>query len=139
MVVFLAYWLVCFVLTHLPIPQEESSLPDIPHADKIAHFGMYFLLAFAMAFIVNRSCQPLTAARRLGTFMLAVLICALYGIFDELSQNWVPTRSADVLDWLTDLAGATAGVMVLGAILSSKTVRDRLDQTRAANRKAGSQ
>lgn len=40
----------------------------------------------------------------------AVAGAGLYGITDELHQVYVPGRTADVADWLVDMAGALVGV-----------------------------
>ena len=47
-----------------------------------------------------------------GTILLAIGLCALYGASDEFHQAFVPFRTPDVLDWITDVAGATIGVAI---------------------------
>lgn len=52
------------------------------------------------------------AARDWGAryaILLAIVTATGYGLTDELHQAFVPLRHADVLDLLTDLAGATIG------------------------------
>ena len=73
--------------------------PEIPHLDKAAHFCAYALLGALLAFAVDRSRLPVSAAVALGL---------LYGASDELHQMYVPGRAPDVLDWAADAAGVAA-------------------------------
>jgi VanZ family protein len=41
--------------------------------------------------------------------ILAVAISSVYGASDEWHQSFVPDRSSDVRDWITDNIGATLG------------------------------
>ena len=41
--------------------------------------------------------------------VLAILMTSAYGASDEWHQAFVPSRTSDVQDWLTDGLGATAG------------------------------
>jgi VanZ family protein len=43
----------------------------------------------------------------------AIGIAAAYGVLDEIHQHFVPGRQPDVLDVLTDLAGAVVFVLVV--------------------------
>jgi VanZ family protein len=49
--------------------------------------------------------------RPVGLATSAVLLVAIaaYAAADEWTQNFVPTRSADVWDWAADVAGASLG------------------------------
>ena len=42
--------------------------------------------------------------------IIAVLVCAAYGASDEFHQAFVPLRTPDPIDWITDVAGASAGI-----------------------------
>ena len=84
-----------------------SSVPgtNIPGGYSVyGHLGEYFVLA-ALA---------LWAARREDrrTVLLILALCALYGASDEFHQAFVPFRTPDPVDWLTDVAGAAVGVSV---------------------------
>lgn len=72
-------------------------------ADKVAHTGLYTILGLlvARAFIegdLSRFTQ--------WVFILTVVITSLYGISDEFHQSFVPGRTPDVYDWITDTLGA---------------------------------
>jgi VanZ family protein len=53
----------------------------------------------------------------------AVALSSLYGATDELHQTLVPDRTATVSDWVTDTAGAIAGVLL--CLWVTRLVRDR--------------
>jgi VanZ family protein len=89
-----------------------SSVPgsDVPgRFGYWAHFIEYAILGATLAFALGAD-TPRTLAVVVG-------IAALYGISDELHQIFVPGREADPLDWLVDVAGATAGALVVYAAM----------------------
>lgn len=95
------YWLVIFIGTHMP--QGVQGLGRFN--DKFLHFGAYAGLAFLLA-------AALTTLRvRHGAVRLPLIISAVYGCLDELSQIPVPGRHAEFLDWVADVAGAGFGVL----------------------------
>jgi VanZ family protein len=99
----LAYWLLLFVLTHVPI--RPSSEPGKGSLDKLWHVLAFAGLAFLLCLV--------GASRRWprGGLSLAVLAAiGAYGLLDELTQSWIPQRSADVRDWVADLLGAGLGL-----------------------------
>jgi len=102
------YWGALFVGTHLP----RRSIQILGGNDKLQHFlgfaGLAFLLAWSLA-------ANLPKTRRL---LAALLIVALYGLFDELTQLLVPTRHGELLDWSADVAGGVLGVAAYAAIIA---------------------
>ncbi len=46
-----------------------------------------------------------------GACLLALAAGALYAATDEVHQYFVPSRQADALDWLVDVAGVLAGAL----------------------------
>ena len=97
----LVYWAAMLLGTHLPGP----AVPSTPYSDKTLHFvayaGLAFLLAWAWA----------TRRRFLwGGPVFALLVAALYGGLDEITQTFIPGRFGDVLDWCYDALGAVTGV-----------------------------
>ena len=98
----LAGWVaLTLTLTSIPNPEFASSFPG---ADKIAHFGFYGVAGFL--FVLWR--------REIGTgsamaVVWAAIFAALLGAVDEFHQQWIPGRSMELLDWVADFAGGTAG------------------------------
>jgi VanZ family protein len=102
------YWLALFAGTHVPLPPE---LVDLPGGDKTLHFLAYLGLSLLLAAALARTWGGLAPSHYVG--MLAGL--ALYGVLDELLQIPV-NRSADVADWLADVAGAATGLAAFAAV-----------------------
>lgn len=76
-----------------------------PHVDKVAHFGIFFILAI----IMDRAFKlPLYTQ---------ILILAGYGAAIEIMQDSLPYRHASLGDFLADFAGA-ASYFLLKVILT---------------------
>lgn len=103
----LIYWL-----------SDQPSLPManlFPHQDKVQHFLAYLplgLLAWRAFGHWIRS-----ALWRLG---FGALFCLVYGISDEWHQSFVPGRTPDVADWLTD---GLATLSTLGFLYARRAER----------------
>ncbi|WP_105253901.1 VanZ family protein [Pseudoalteromonas sp. T1lg75] len=67
-----------------------------PHIDKVAHFGIFFILAFIMdkAFKIP--------------FIIQVILLCLYGAAIEWMQGMLPHRQASVADFVADACGAAS-------------------------------
>jgi len=108
-----AWWGLMFLGTHLPMPPKTH----VSMNDKLQHAGAYAGLAFLLLGVLRAFWS-----RRFKPYLLAVIIGALYGVLDELTQLLVPNRSAELLDWVADLTGlvlgATAFVLVDLVLLS---------------------
>lgn len=59
---------------------------------------------------------PPDRRRTLATVAFAVACASLYGATDEIHQLFVPGRSADPADWLTDTCGALLGSVLFCVI-----------------------
>jgi VanZ family protein len=85
---------------------ESNPLPEVTaHVwDKVLHTLEYAGLGFLL-------CRALVGEGlgRRRAVVVAVVLASLYGASDEWHQLFVPLRTADVRDWLTDNAGATLG------------------------------
>lgn len=107
LVLALAYWVLIFVGTHLPMPPKTH----VNVNDKLQHAGAYAGLAFLLL-AAARAFKP----RRLSTYVVVVLIGLAYGAADELTQLLVPNRSAEVLDWTADGVGLVIGAVCFAVI-----------------------
>jgi VanZ family protein len=102
----LAWMATLFYLSH----QSSLRTPMLfPGQDKLFHALAYGVLGVLLlaAHTLSRGGY---SKRQAG---ISVLIASLYGISDELHQAFVPGRSADVMDWLADTAGALMAATVL--------------------------
>lgn len=66
---------------------------------------------------------------------IALLVCALYGASDEFHQAFVPYRTPDPLDWLTDVVGAGigAGIWVVALRVRSRARAHTRERTAHAS------
>ena len=90
----------------LPMPEFEWL-----SIDKLYHFIEYFILGglLAIAFV---KAKPAIIPSKLIWFVAAVL-SILYGASDEWHQTFVPGRYATLADWVADVLGSIAGVLVV--------------------------
>ena len=114
-----AYWSLAFVVTHVPpfLPEDEGD-DDEPLIgfDKIVHFGGYAGLAFLLMNALvptNYAAAEAAGSERMTTRAVAItiLICAIYGAVDELTQPPFG-RTADPMDYVADLLGLGAGLLL---------------------------
>ncbi len=91
------YWVALFIGTHVPVPPDVL---QIAGSDKTLHFLAYLGLSLLIAVCV----RP-----RGWTYLWLLLGLAAYGALDELLQIPVQ-RTADVVDWLADVAGVAVGL-----------------------------
>jgi len=102
------YWLALFVATHVPMRRrpETAAHKDFDKGEHLAAFAGLALLLCTTGVVLG---QPLS---RLFAIVLAIV--AGYGAIDEVTQLLVPTRAADLRDWLADIAGGLAGIIAFG-------------------------
>lgn len=81
---------------------------------KCAHFGAYFILAILSIHAIRLSSLSLTS--NLYRYLIALGICVLYAIGDEVHQLFIPGRSGQFSDVLLDSAGAIIGLAMYGFV-----------------------
>lgn len=74
--------------------------PDIVNFDKVAHFGVFGLLATLVV-----------RAPGLRHAWVAVFAVSLFGISDEFRQSFTPGRFVEIADWVADTLGALTAVL----------------------------
>lgn len=99
----LVYWLAMFVGTHLPgtpmPPDPQRSWDKVEHVAAFAGLALLLCLAGALWW---------GASQRLLAAVLGLL--ALYGLVDEVTQQFLPYRMPDADDWLANMLGAGLGL-----------------------------
>jgi VanZ family protein len=110
-------WLLLFLiwfgtLWHLSSgPVAVKTSWEIPHMDKICHFGYFFGGSGLLSAYCYRLLHPNPDWTRLLTLVMIVMI--LTGSLDEWHQSWVPERSGnDAQDLTADFLGSLAGFWV---------------------------
>ena len=101
------YWCGLFVATHAPIDIPLS----INRLDKLQHAAAFLGLGALLYAVAANYWRPgwMTAV---GMFLVA----GTYGALDEWTQQFVPGRTADPIDWVADLIGAALGICLAAAI-----------------------
>lgn len=97
--------LVIFTLCALPSEDIPDPHLNIPHLDKIVHFGMFFIMSLLIAFPF----EWYTSFSLKQIYMIAVLVALGYGGLIEILQHYFFHRGGDVWDLLADVAGGVAG------------------------------
>jgi VanZ family protein len=101
------------------LPSSAFYNPGFLHkipADKIVHFGMFFILSF-LAWRGLQIKLPVFTYR----FFLILLILIAYGGATELAQDWLTkTRHSEIWDFLTDIVGILFGLFSYLILLKRK-------------------
>lgn len=96
---------IIFILCAMP----GDDLPDphwnIPHLDKVVHFGMYFVLAILLVFLL----EGYNRLKKSQIYLIAILVALAYGGGIEILQANFFNRSGDIWDLIADGIGAMAG------------------------------
>ena len=102
--------------------------PSFTVNDKVVHLTLYSVLGACLGWAAIMSRLPRWGGRRVS-YMAAIAVGWLYGLFDEVHQAFVPTRSPSLGDWLADAAGVVVGYAVasylLTAVVSHGTVSNQ--------------
>ncbi len=95
--VYQAIFLISIVaFTFLFAKEVKGAANLFPHVDKVAHFGIFFLLAIIM-----------DKAFKLPLYS-QILLLAGYGAAIEIMQDTLPYRQASLGDFIADFLGATS-------------------------------
>ena len=101
----LVYWPGAFILAHIPIPQLVYK---IGVSDKSLHFLGYLILIFLLWFAISPDKK---VNWRKAAVWWVLFVVVWYGVVDEWLQSYVG-RTCDVMDFLADLAGTLAGLIL---------------------------
>nr|WP_262918406.1 VanZ family protein [Belliella filtrata] len=83
---------------------ELPKAPNIPHIDKIAHFGLFFVLLFLWMRIPKK--------KNIKTFFTIYLVFGIFiAILVEYLQGMVPMRTFDFMDIAANIAGGAVGII----------------------------
>lgn len=80
--------------------------------DKPAHAFGYMGLGVVIARALAGGLPPRITLRQL---LAGLAIASLYGVTDEWHQSFVPARSPEVFDWMSDTIGAALGLLACWA------------------------
>jgi VanZ family protein len=111
-----AWGLFLLALTSWPSPPEVPVVSAIPEFDKLVHALLYGVEGFLLYFALGA--PPEERRGRWRRVFAVAGVLAVWGALDEIHQLWIPGRSAEVADAVTD---ALSGL--LGAFVASRTSR----------------
>jgi len=95
------------------IPEKEFDVDDFNNIiRKNAHFFAYLLLGGLVLNALRLSSHRSWEYRA----VIAVAICGLYAVSDEIHQMFVPGRGAQLKDVLIDTSGAVGGIVISYAL-----------------------
>ena len=98
----------------LPPAEKQSLAIDLNRKIRnYAHFFLFFILGTALALSISFS----YGGKLLDKYVIALIISIIYAISDEIHQIFVPGRSFQFTDILTDSAGSLLGIAIIGFIL----------------------
>lgn len=116
------FWFGSFILwaaTLYTLSSFSKTLPDgtpeIPHLDKVLHFGFFLGGGFILGtWVLLRKNFP---AKPLMRIAFPLVILAIVGALDEYHQTFTPGRSGnDPFDWLADVSGAATGLFIANLV-----------------------
>ncbi len=111
----------CLLIFWLSAQSDPGRLSPVAVPDKVAHLLEYM----GFGFLVMRMLAFLEAERASVQHLIWVLSLALlYGLSDEIHQNFVPGREFSWMDLLADGAGGYLGAR-LWMLFSYRTVKNK--------------
>lgn len=108
--------LVIFILCAMPSESVPDPHLNIPHLDKVVHFGMFFIMAIFL-------CSELHYQTRLRIntiFWITVVFSFIYGGLIEILQATYFQRGGEWGDLLADVLGAIVGCLLYPAVKRQK-------------------
>ena len=98
-----AYAVAIFVQSSFPV---TDALPVFDFSDKLFHCLGYGLMGMLLFRAFFKSTPHWSLKKR---WMVSAALAALYGASDEIHQSFVPSRSADWMDFAADAMGGALG------------------------------
>lgn len=96
------------VLSHIPQPP----MPDMGFSwqDKVWHLIAYTAFGATLGFAVRGWHPEYSTKKVMGIVLVGT---ALFGVYDEFHQSFVPNRDASIADWVADSIGGMVSLFVL--------------------------
>jgi VanZ family protein len=95
------------------MPPDKIPSYKIPHADKVAHFGFFFVQSVLLSLIFNFQ----TKKSYFQIILLSTLLVFIYGGLIEILQSKFFNRAGDLYDLVADLLGGFVGAMIYPTLL----------------------
>ncbi|EGN75203.1 VanZ like family protein [Idiomarina sp. A28L] len=109
------FWRILFIIVVVVVSAlflmqtpPSPSVANFAHADKVVHFGLFFVLAITM----HLAFRP--------RLWLALPILLIYAVTIEIVQHYVPGRGADIWDVIADMVGVLGFYLARAVYKKSK-------------------
>ena len=111
--------LLIFIATCLITSNSIPSMPEDIQWDKIAHFGMFFLLSAVIMYDYYRMHNK--SPSRTRWIFWGLIVPVFYGGLIELLQKYFfASRGAEWGDWIADIAGSLIATLLALVFLKKK-------------------
>lgn len=117
----LIYWLplavYSAVILFLSLDPEPPPAPEIEGLDKLVHFIAYTIMGalFARALL-----SGIKEAGKRRVIFLVFIVTFIFGLFIEVWQSFIPSRSADSIDAIANGAGGLFGAFAFSRFIKVK-------------------
>lgn len=101
------YWFSVTVVNMIP----ADKLYKLQFYDKAEHIIAFFVLTVFLVFTCMVQEKFILLAKH--PFITAFLLSSFYGFLNEIIQLYVPGRFCDFQDWLADVIGALAALLIM--------------------------
>lgn len=99
-------------------PKDDTPSINIPHFDKMVHFGFYFVAAILGTLFIRETTHDKASLMR--TLIFVTLGAIIFGIIIEVLQySLTLDRQGDPFDALANSCGAIMGAMAMNWLFSS--------------------
>lgn len=116
---FIGWMILITILCLIKLPVMEGPEIEMPYADKVVHFGFYFVASVLGSFFIRELLAGHLALFKTLGLVVGCLIA--YGILIEVIQLvFTPWRSGEVADALANSLGALAGAGIVKLRFSGK-------------------
>lgn len=115
----IAWIVVIFILCAMPSEEIPKPGLNIPHLDKVVHYGMFFILSLLICFEFTF----LNIRKMNKIYLIAIGVSFFYGGLIEILQYYFFNRGCDAWDWLADITGGICGCLFYP---TARKLKDRL-------------
>ncbi len=98
---------VVLILIAILMPATGGQDVGIPHADKIVHAGMFFVLTSCFCI------EYLMAKNKLPNMIYVVISVTGFAGLTEILQSYTPTRTMDIWDFVVDIIGSIVATGII--------------------------
>ena len=95
------------------IPSSKIPGFKIPHLDKVAHFGFFFVQSILLSLLFNFQ----TRKSYFQIILLSTMLAFIYGGLIEILQSKFFNRAGELYDLIADILGGFVGAMIYPTIL----------------------